>query len=106
MPSMASVWPITPPANREKCDQLVPNWNSIGMPVTTPNHKIDAKNLCPKTCRLVVHGIVAPQADSFKHDDQQSEAHGELRKKIMKSCGKGKVKTVNKKRVSISKSRF
>src|SRR5215475_1184062 len=25
MPSMASVCPITPPANREKCDQFVPN---------------------------------------------------------------------------------
>ena len=25
IPSMASVWPITPPAKREKCDQFVPN---------------------------------------------------------------------------------
>src|SRR6266700_3912952 len=35
-PSMASGWPITPPETRENCAQLVPNSNSIGMPVTTP----------------------------------------------------------------------
>src|SRR6185369_16169147 len=39
-PSMANVCPITPPAKREKCDQLVPNWNSMGMPVTTPMTKL------------------------------------------------------------------
>src|ERR1017187_3811774 len=38
-PSMASVCPITPPADFEKRAQLVPNWNSIGMPVTTPMAK-------------------------------------------------------------------
>ncbi len=43
MPSMARVCPMTPPANREKIDQLVPNWNSIGMPVTTPNTKLMPK---------------------------------------------------------------
>ena len=43
MPSMASVWPMTPPENAEKRAQLVPNWNSIGMPVTTPTAKLMAK---------------------------------------------------------------
>src|ERR1022692_733007 len=42
-PSMASVCPITPPADFEKRAQLVPNWNSIGMPVTTPMAKLMAK---------------------------------------------------------------
>jgi hypothetical protein len=27
---------MTPPADLEKLDQLVPNWNSSGIPVTTP----------------------------------------------------------------------
>ena len=40
---MASVWPITPPAARENCAQLVPNWNSMGMPVTTPMAKLMPK---------------------------------------------------------------
>src|SRR6202158_3457742 len=48
IPSMARVWPITPPANREKSDQLVPNWNSIGMPGTTPNTKLMLKILPQK----------------------------------------------------------
>jgi hypothetical protein len=42
-PSMARVCPITPPADREKAAQLVPNWNSIGIPVTTPMAKLMPK---------------------------------------------------------------
>ena len=44
-PSIASVWPMTPPAKFEKAAQFVPNWNSIGMPVTTPTPKLTAKIL-------------------------------------------------------------
>ena len=62
MPSMASVWPMTPPANREKTDQLVPNWNSMGMPVTTPNTKLMPKILPQKRAASVINGIVAAQA--------------------------------------------
>ena len=40
---MASVWPMTPPANWLNRDQLVPNWNSIGIPVTTPTAKFTPK---------------------------------------------------------------
>ena len=47
-PSMASVWPITPPAKLEKPAQLVPNWNSRGIPVTTPTAKLTAKILAQK----------------------------------------------------------
>src|ERR1700693_2660751 len=47
-PSIANVWPMTPPAEREKRAQLVPNWNSIGMPVTTPKVKLMAKIFAQK----------------------------------------------------------
>ena len=40
---MNSVCPTTPPAKWEKRAQLVPNWNSMGMPVTTPIPKVTAK---------------------------------------------------------------
>ena len=40
---MASGCPITPPESREKRAQLVPNSNSMGMPVTTPKTKLMAK---------------------------------------------------------------
>ncbi len=41
--SMARGWPMTPPEMREKRAQLVPNSNSMGMPVTTPKTKLMAK---------------------------------------------------------------
>ena len=34
---------MTPPANWENRAQLVPNWNSIRMPVTTPMAKLSPK---------------------------------------------------------------
>ena len=43
MPSIASVCPMTPPEYFEKFAQFVPNWNSIGMPVTTPTAKFSPK---------------------------------------------------------------
>src|ERR1700683_875862 len=53
IPSMASVWPITPPAVRENAAQFVPNWNSMGTPVTTPRAKLRAKMRAQKrTARL------------------------------------------------------
>ena len=48
MPSMASGIPMTPPVRRENSDQLVPNWNSMGIPVTTPSRKLTAKILAQK----------------------------------------------------------
>src|SRR5712692_6904217 len=47
-PSMARGWPMTPPVVRENCAQLVPNWNSIGMPVTTPIRKLIANIFAQK----------------------------------------------------------
>ena len=38
-----SVWPTTGPAKCENLAQFVPNWNSIGIPVTTPVAKVTAK---------------------------------------------------------------
>ena len=44
-PSIAKVWAIMSPEKAEKAAQLVPNWNSSGMPVTTPMTKVTAKIL-------------------------------------------------------------
>ncbi len=40
---MPRVWPMTPPESWEKRAQLVPNWNSRGIPVTTPTAKLMPK---------------------------------------------------------------
>src|SRR5712691_2581174 len=71
VPSIASVCPMTPPANEEKRAQLVPNWNSMGMPVTTPTAK-----LIPST------------------RSQKREAHGELREQIVKGDGEAELQAV------------
>ena len=48
MPSIASGCPTTEPLRSENVAQFVPNWNSIGMPVTTPAAKLIAKILVQK----------------------------------------------------------
>ena len=48
-PSIASVCAIISPEKAEKRAQFVPNWNSIGIPVTTPATKVIAKIL-PQKC--------------------------------------------------------
>jgi hypothetical protein len=45
---MTSGWPMTPPVARENDAQFVPNWNSIGMPVTTPSVKLIPKIFAQK----------------------------------------------------------
>ena len=42
-PSIAGVWPTAPPTQLENLAQLVPNWNSGGIPVTTPKVTLTAK---------------------------------------------------------------
>src|SRR5208282_2976740 len=58
---------------------------------------IDTKNPSPEAGRLVVHRIVAPQADRLQHDNQKREAHGELWEEIVKRRGEGEVQAVNEK---------
>src|ERR1700757_2652494 len=52
-PSIASVCPMTPPAALEKRAQFVPNWNSMGIPVTTPTAKLMAKTRAQKRAALL-----------------------------------------------------
>src|ERR1700722_8734869 len=48
-PSSASGWPTTAPACAENAAQFVPNWNSIGIPVTTPAAKLSVKIFVQKS---------------------------------------------------------
>ena len=67
--------PMTPPVRRENSLQLVPNWNSIGMPVTTPRRKLMAKIFRPEAsgdivlCTLVL--INCAESDRLENDDQE-----------------------------------
>jgi hypothetical protein len=56
-PSMNSVCPTTGPAKCEKRAQLVPNWNSIGIPVTTPVAKVMAKMRAQKRAARPYSGL-------------------------------------------------
>jgi hypothetical protein len=64
-PSMASGWPITPPVRRANSDQLVPNWNSMGMPVTTPRRKLMAKIFAQKRAAWFQRSSPERRAMSF-----------------------------------------
>ena len=62
-PSMASVCPMTPPAYVEKRAQFVPNWNSIGIPVTTPTAKLIA-NIFPQNLALLLYSSLPVRSDA------------------------------------------
>src|SRR5258708_40107757 len=70
MPSIARGMPMTPPVRRENSLQLVPNWDSMGMPVTTPRRKLMAKILPqkrPATSYFArLSGSVAQRATDFR----------------------------------------
>ena len=74
MPSIANVCPMTPPAYLEKPAQLVPNWNSIGMPVTTPDGEIQPEDLGPELRGQVVLLIARPQRTPFPIDQEPRQA--------------------------------
>jgi hypothetical protein len=52
-PSIASPVAMTPPEYCENFAQLVPNWNSIGIPVMTPKRKLTAKILAQNLAALL-----------------------------------------------------
>ncbi len=52
-PSIATVCAMISPAAAEKRDQLVPNSNSNGTPVTTPMIKVTAKILAQKRAEVL-----------------------------------------------------
>ena len=81
VPSIASVCPITPPAKLENEAQLVPNWNSSGMPVTTPTAKLMSRTV-PKNrsistsgMSVICGGIISPSAKSDAISAQQQPTH-------------------------------
>jgi hypothetical protein len=65
-PSIASGCPITPPVRRENSLQLVPNWNSIGMPVTTPSRKLMAKIFAQNRAATLYFSLPVRSAIVFK----------------------------------------
>ena len=92
---MASGWPMTPPESREKRAQLVPNSNSMGMPVTTPKTKLMAKMRPQKRAARSHVSLPVLQGHGLEHHDQQGQAHGELRKQIMEGDGEGEMQPVD-----------
>src|SRR3984893_16598074 len=93
-PSMTSGWPMTPPFARENDAQFVPNWNSIGMPVTTPSVKLIPKSLRPKARDLVVAFIGSRDGQRLDHDDERRQAHRELWEEIVERHREGELQAV------------
>src|SRR5260370_2583855 len=80
MPSIAIGMPITPPVLRENSDQLVPNWNSIGMPVTTPSRELTAQIFAQKRAETSYRSLPVRRANVFRTTMSKASP--------MVSCGK------------------
>ena len=74
---------MTPPAWPENCAQLVPNWNSMGMPVTTPTAKLSPKMRIQNRAAASKRSSPVRQAQPLEHHDDQGQAHGELGKQVV-----------------------
>ncbi len=72
MPSIASVWPMIPPAYLVKPAQFVPNWNSIGMPVTTPMAKFSPKTFAQKRAARLYCSSPVRKARHFQYTRNQA----------------------------------
>ncbi len=57
---MASGCPITAPLSAENVAQFVPNWNSMGIPVTTPTAKLIAKILVQNAAAVAASASPRP----------------------------------------------
>ena len=65
-PSIASGCAITPPVACENRDQFVPNWNSMGMPVTTPATKLMPKIFVQKRAASSYIGLLVRSPSVLK----------------------------------------
>ena len=96
-PSIASVWPITPPADFENCRPVRAELKFHGNPGDDAEREADAENLAPRNARQSVPDFVAgAQGDGFQDEDQQGEAHGELRENVMEGDGESEVQAMNR----------
>ena len=89
---------MTPPASLENRAQLVPNWNSMGMPVTTPMAKLMAKIFAQKRAAWLYAWLPVRRAAGLQDDDQQRQPHGELRKQVVESDGEREMQAMNRQR--------
>ncbi len=90
---------MTPPVFAENCAQLVPNWNSIGTPVTTPIAKERPKMRIQKRAASFHSGPSGAQADPLEDDDQQRQPHRELREEVVVGDGEAELQAVPEERI-------
>jgi hypothetical protein len=57
--------------------------------------EVDAEDFGPETCGAREVFVVGAESDGFEDDDEQGQAHGQLREEIVESDGKGEVQTMN-----------
>jgi phage terminase Nu1 subunit (DNA packaging protein) len=108
-PSIASAWPITPPAKLEKPAQLVPNWDSSGIPVTTRTAKLTAKIFAPEVSRSMIcrslrrilaqegqaAGFSAEERNRLQPRDEQGQPHRENGEQIVEHDHQRELPTID-----------
>ena len=57
--------------------------------------EVNAENFGPEASRAIVVLVAGAKRDGFENDDEQGEAHGQLREQVMESNGKGEMQTMD-----------
>ena len=58
-------------------------------------NEIDGEDAAPEACGAVPVVVAGAQRHGLKRHNQQAQPHGELRKKVVKGDGEGKMKAMN-----------
>ena len=95
---MASVWPITPPADFENSSPVGAELKFHGNAGDDAEGEADAENFRPEARGAIPVFVAGAQGDGFQNEDQQGEAHGELRENVVEGDGEGEVEAMDVKR--------
>ena len=94
-PSMARVWPITPPAACGECGPVGAELELHGDAGDDSEGEVDAENARPESRGAVEMFVAGADEFRFQIEDEQREAHGQLRKNVVERDGEGEMQAMN-----------
>ena len=93
---MASVCPITPPASFREARPVGAELEFHGDAGDHAHGEIDGEDLRPEARRAIVVLVAGAQRHGFQNHDQQRQAHGQLRKEVMKGDGESEMQPMDR----------
>ncbi len=86
---------MTPPADLENSRPVRAELKFHGDASDDPDGKVDAEDARPEFRRAIVAFVVGAQKFGLEIDDEQGEAHGQLRENVMERYREGKMQPMN-----------